>query len=293
MLQKHEMVIPYLYKAMHENGNEITIFGSIHNTPLSALPQKLREFLLSFDVLMSESLKEEEWKRIHGLEQKSIVTQEQSTNREFPDWYDNMPLRVRQDLDAVFSTKCTRENVQYYLQSPDMINTLQQYSCLSYIDGMDAELLTRYINNPYKCALPIEGEAGYQATTMNAIEWVNNDSYENVMQLVANDDYYSNIANGGVKMSCWPLVKEYLSHAFTVKEYDNTVALRNQLWMSNVHKWNNLLPGTTKLLVGGVGHMEGQGGLLELLEGDGFTIEMLDLEGYAYCDMGREVLGSE
>jgi hypothetical protein len=266
MLQEYQMEIPYLYRATHHNGTVVTIFGSMHNVPLAALPDKLKEFLLSFDVLMSEALSEEE----HNQTSTFL-----SPKREFPDWFDNMPLRVQQDLDAVFSTECTQSNVQYYLQNNDMIDTLQLYGALVYSNGMDAELLSEYRN---KIVLPLESNVECQSTIMNGNEWMYNDPYDNVMKLIAQDHYDSNIVNGGAKMSDYNLVKEYLAHDYVEEEYDHTVAKRNKLWISALQKYANEYD-CNKLLVGGCAHMEGKGGLIELLTESDFTIHNLGIDG--------------
>lgn len=288
LLKQHAIETPYLYKATHNNGAEITILGSFHSMPFRALPEELKSFLLSFDVLMSEGLKQEVYDELtcealpqeeSNDEEEISDNEEEIGNREFVGWFDNMPLRIQQDLDAVFSTVCTNEEAQDLLQSNDLLTSFGNYASLAYEDGMDNELLSSYANRSLQSVRPLEGDDDYQEAIMDGNEWINTYSYDSVMEMIISDHYDSNIANGGAKMDNWQSLQEYCSHSGAEEEYDHNVAKRNKIWMKNIQKCVAENDTGSKLLVAGVAHMQGKGSILELLTESGFTIQSLDLSG--------------
>jgi uncharacterized protein YbaP (TraB family) len=247
------MIQPYLYKATHKDGRTITILGTMHCTLFTTLPQKLQSFLLSFDTLLSEGYKIEE-------EGDDIVK-----SKPFPGWFEDMPTRIQQDIEAVFSTEYDLETVSALLKWDKMIEVLGYYGSFGYLTGIDQVLMSSYSESSSKEILPLETEEDCDETFSKEYDFIENIlSQDDAIEFLAEDHYNANIVNGGTAMSNFGMVIEYLTHNIQ-NEYDPIVEKRNKLWIEKLISYMKIPALGDILLAGGVAHILDKGGGIRIL----------------------------
>ena len=144
-IKRYKMIQPYLYKANNSNdGTEVTIIGTMHDLPVSSFPKIIYDMLFNkFDILISESFKEEESFEEEG-DNESGIESYVVEHKKFPDWFSYMSIRVQQDIAAVYSTECSYKETMGFIENSDMISVLMNYSCITYMEGVDQSLADHY-----------------------------------------------------------------------------------------------------------------------------------------------------
>jgi hypothetical protein len=269
-IKRYKMIQPYLYKASNDNnGTEVTILGTMHDLPASSLPKIIHEMLFNeFDILISESFKEEG-------DNESDIEPYVVQHKNFPDWFSYMSVRVQQDIAAVYLTEYSHKQTLGSIKSSNMISVLMNYSCITYMEGIDQSLADHYKE---KEILPLEKDVMYDKQFDNEVNYINLLNQDSAIKFLEQDHYDSYIKNGGCAMSSFKEQIEYLSHNIKFEKKDTVLIQRNKSWTENIVCAAKENIGKRILVAGGVDHIVGTDGVLDMLEKQGFTIQDIKID---------------